>query len=588
MTGTAYAVSAEMAEQLGAFAGFGANREAMLRVIRNHRRAACGEKRDYEGLSVRPVALEPSACPVRELVDAARAAWDTALERGERARLPQRPDHGDRADRHDRPGDGLRHHRHRARLRAGQVQEARRRRLLQDHQPHGAEGARDARLRQRADRRHRALRGRPRHADRRARDQPRDLRAKGFTPEVLERLERALPAAFDIKFAFNHYTLGETFCRETLGISDAQLADLGFDLLEALGFSRAQYEAANLFCCGAMTVEGAPHLQDAPSRGLRLRQPCGRRGTRYLATSSHIRMMAAAQPFITGAISKTINMPATATVEDCGKAYLQAWQLGLKAMALYRDGSKLSQPLLEPARRGGGRRGRGAWRGHRRARRSRPPRAWSSAWSPRAGACPTGARATPRRPWSAATRSICAPASTGRPVGEIFIDMHKEGAAFRSLMNSFAIAVSIGLQYGVPLEEFVEAFAFTRFEPSGPVQGNDTSRWRARCSTTSSASSRSRISTAPTSPTSTRTSSTATASATARRERSPRDDALAQIASAGYVRGNLRLLHGGTESKAPRAQRGGGGASRRRRERHGGHGPCGQRPRGGAFDDQIG
>ena len=180
MTGTAYAVSAEMAEQLGAFAGFGANREAMLRVIRNHRRAAHGEKRDYEGLAVRPVALDAERVPVRELVEAAR----TGLGRGARARrgarLPQRPDHGDRADRHDRPGHGLRHHRHRARLRAGQVQEARRRRLLQDHQPDGAQGAQGARLRQRADRRHRALRGRPRHADRRARDQPREPRRQGL------------------------------------------------------------------------------------------------------------------------------------------------------------------------------------------------------------------------------------------------------------------------------------------------------------------------------------------------------------------------------------------------------------------------
>jgi ribonucleoside-diphosphate reductase alpha chain len=171
------------------------------------------------------------------------------------------------------------------------------------------------------------------------------LAAKGFTPEVLECLERALPSAFDIRYAFNPYTLGHDFCRDVLGMSDARLADLELDLLAEIGFSRAQYEAANLFCCGAMTVEGAPHLKDQHLAVFDCANPCGRLGRRYLSTSSHIRMMAAAQPFISGAISKTINMPATATVEDCAKAYLDAWQLGLKAMALYRDGSKLSQPL---------------------------------------------------------------------------------------------------------------------------------------------------------------------------------------------------------------------------------------------------
>ena len=193
-------------------------------------------------------------------------------------------------------------------------------------------------------------------------------------------------------------------------------------------------------------------------------------------------MMAAAQPFISGAISKTINMPNAATVEDCKDAYMLSWRLRLKANALYRDGSKLSQPLasavladdaedeLEEIIAGaGGGQGAAGRRAHRRADRS-------SAWSTRgrASACPTAARATPRRPSSAATRSICAPANTRTAqLGEIFIDMHKEGAAFRSLMNNFAIAISIGLQYGVPLEEFVEAFTFTRFEPTGMVEGND-------------------------------------------------------------------------------------------------------------------
>ncbi|MGH6918128.1 MAG: vitamin B12-dependent ribonucleotide reductase, partial [Geminicoccaceae bacterium] len=297
------------------------------------------------------------------------------------------------------------------------------------------------------------------------------LAAKGFTPEILEQLERALPSAFDIKYAFNQYTLGQAFCREVLHLGDEQLADINLDLLSAIGFSRAQSEAANLYCCGAMTLEGAPHLKDVHLAVFDCANPCGRLGKRYLSTGSHIRMMAAAQPFISGAISKTINMPATASVEDCSKAYLDAWQLSLKALALYRDGSKLSQPLSavilqdleydEDEAVAGDRVAQVAERLVERivVRRDRLP-------SRRKGytqkAVVGGHKVYLR---------------TGEYVdgrlGEIFIDMHKEGAAFRSLMNSFAIAVSIGLQYGVPLEEFVEAFAYTRFEPSGPVQGND-------------------------------------------------------------------------------------------------------------------
>ena len=199
----------------------------MLRVIRNHRRAACSEKRDYEELHTRPVPLDAGALPGPGLVEAARAGLGRGAGAGRAARLPQRPDHGDRADRHDRPGDGLRHHRHRARLRAGQVQEAGRRRLLQDHQPHGA----DARSRRSATRRQqiddivRYAVGRG-TLDGRARDQPRDpARPRASPTRCWSKVEAMLPTAFDIKYVFNHYTLGEAFCRERLGLSDAQLAD---------------------------------------------------------------------------------------------------------------------------------------------------------------------------------------------------------------------------------------------------------------------------------------------------------------------------------------------------------------------------
>ena len=269
-----------------------------------------------------------------------------------------------------------------------------------------------------------------------------------------------------------------------LGIAPGALDDPAFDLLAALGFARAEIEAANAYCCGAMTLEGAPHLKPEHLPVFDCANPCGRTGKRCLSVDSHIRMMAAAQPFISGAISKTINMPNAATVEDCKEAYMLSWRLGLKAMALYRDGSKLSQPLAssllgddEEAEElfdaVAGRARAAGRRADRRARRRTGGRARRQ---------PRDRRRLPNRRKGYTQKAVVGGHKvylrTGEyedgGLGEIFIDMHKEGAAFRSLMNNFAIAISIGLQYGVPLEEFVEAFTFTRFEPSGMVEGNDT------------------------------------------------------------------------------------------------------------------
>jgi ribonucleoside-diphosphate reductase alpha chain len=311
------------------------------------------------------------------------------------------------------------------------------------------------------------------------------LRAKGFGDAEIDVVESGLAAAFDIKFAFNKWTLGEAFCVETLGLSQAALNDIGFDLLSALGFSRSEIETANTYCCGAMTLEGAPHIRGEHLRVFDCASPCGRIGKRSLSVDSHILMMAAAQPFISGAISKTINMPNSATVESCKDAYMLSWRLGLKANALYRDGSKLSQPLqsslladedsedaiadmLEqsPAQRAPQVAERIVERLIERVvERQRAER-----------------RKLPGRRKGYTQKAIVGGHKVYLRTGEyedgglaeVFIDMHKEGSAFRSLMNNFAIAISIGLQYGVPLEEFVEAFTFTRFEPAGVVEGNDT------------------------------------------------------------------------------------------------------------------
>ncbi len=313
------------------------------------------------------------------------------------------------------------------------------------------------------------------------------LKAKGFTPEAIEKVEKALPTAFDIKFVFNKWTLGAEFLRDELGVDAEDLASPSFDLLSHLGFTRREIDAANIHVCGAMTIEGAPHLKPEHYAVFDCANPCGRTGKRYLSVQSHIQMLAAAQPFISGAISKTINMPNEATVEDCKEAYKLSWRLGLKANALYRDGSKLSQPLQsqliaddeedddvieafldKPAA------SRAAALSEKivekvverivvmRERERMPDRRKGYTQKAVVGGHKVYLRTGEY--------------DDGR-LGEIFIDMHKEGAALRSLLNNFAIAVSLGLQYGVPLDEYVDAFTFTRFEPSGPVQGNDSIKY---------------------------------------------------------------------------------------------------------------
>ncbi len=300
------------------------------------------------------------------------------------------------------------------------------------------------------------------------------LTDRGFTDEVIEKVEKALPVSFDLGNAFAPHVVGEEFLR-SLGVTDEDLADWRFDVLTHLGFSTEEIEKANTWACGTMTVEGAPHLKAEHLAVFDCANRCGKHGTRSIRYEGHILMMAAAQPFISGAISKTINMPAEATLGDIKRAYYLAWQKMLKAVALYRDGSKLSQPLgiamdleeeeaLTEAMASGDTVKVAESLAERvviryQARRNRLP----------------GRRAGFTQKASVGGHKVYI--RTGEyengTVGEIFLDMHREGAAFRSLMNCFAIAVSLGLQYGVPLEEYVDAFVFTRFEPSGMVGGHD-------------------------------------------------------------------------------------------------------------------
>lgn len=487
MTGIAYKTSAEMAGELGVFPGHKKNAGHMLRVIRNHRRAAHGQSNGYEALAVNPVPLDHASCPQADLIAHATRAWDDALALGEQhgyrnAQVTVVAPTGTIGLVMDCDTTGIEPDFALVKfkkLAGGGYWKIINRAVPEALRALGYRESEIAEIEAYAVG-HGSLSNAPGI-------NVSTLKAKGFTDEAIAKVEKALPTAFDIKFAFNKWTFGEDFIRDTLGVDTDALASPTFDLLTAIGFSRREIEAANVHICGAMTVEGAPHLRAEHYPVFDCANPCGKIGKRYLSVESHIRMMAASQPFISGAISKTINMPNDATVEDCKSAYLLSWKLALKANALYRDGSKLSQPLNSQLI----------------ADDDSDDDAIEALMDK-----PMAARATqvaekvveklverivvlrerekmPDRRKGYTQKAVVGGHKVylrtgeyddGR-LGEIFIDMHKEGAALRSFINNFAIAVSLGLQYGVPLEEYVDAFTFTRFEPAGPVQGNDSIKY---------------------------------------------------------------------------------------------------------------
>ncbi len=482
MTGVSYATSAEMARERGAFPGYEKNAKDMLRVMRNHRRAAYGEVDGYENLAVKPVPLDIANCPDQEVVTLAKASWDEALRLGEKhgyrnAQVSVIAPTGTIGLVMDCDTTGIEPDF--ALVKFKKLAGGGYFKIINQSVPAALEklgyasnqveeiiayAVGHATLGNAPGINHTALIG------------------QGFGPAEIEKIEAALPSAFDIRFVFNQWTLGEDFCRGTLGIPAAELNNPGFDLLRHLGYTRQQIEATNHHVCGTMSLEGAPYLKDEHLNVFDCANPCGRIGKRFLSVNSHIYMMAAAQSFISGAISKTINMPHDASIEDCKAAYELSWSLGVKANALYRDGSKLSQPLssalieddedLEEVLISDAPMGEKAYalaekivekvvikEVIRSQRQKLPERRKGYTQKAIVGGHKVYLR-------------------TGEyqdgKIGEIFIDMHKEGAGFRAMMNNFAIAVSVGLQYGVPLEEFVEAFTFTRFEPAGMVQGNDS------------------------------------------------------------------------------------------------------------------
>lgn len=499
MTGVAYRTSAELAQHLGTFERYEQNKEDMMRVMRNHRLAAY-DADSYEKLSIKPQGIHAKYCP-DYLLTAACKAWDDAVEMGEKY--------------------GYRNAQTTVIAPTGTIG------LVMDCDTTGVEpdfalvkfkklsgGGYFKIINQSVPLALKNLGYNETEADAIVKYavgsasfegapfiNAQTLSEKGFIPEEIKKLGDALKASFDIAFVFNRFTLGET-CLERLGFSSEEYSDWNFNLLEALGFTEEQIDAANDYVCGTMTVEGAPYLKDEHLSVFDCANKCGKKGERYIHAQGHIRMMAAVQPFVSGAISKTINLPNEATVEEIAECYLLSWQLGLKANALYRDGSKLSQPLSNKS--------------DKKKKSDDKEDKSQAAQSGEAETAVTESNivdlskltveelleevtkrmnASPdtklkrklsdivqRKKLPAKRRGFTQKAKINGQViflrtgefqddtlGEIFIDLAKEGSTLRSMMNCFAIAVSVGLQYGVPLEEFVEKFVFTKFEPAGMV-----------------------------------------------------------------------------------------------------------------------
>ena len=477
MTGQAYVTSADMAHDLGTFSGYRANTDGMLRVIRNHRRAARNmSEEEFESLSVKPRGIDSEYCP-KELFEAAGKVWDEALKKGQKygfrnAQVSVIAPTGTIGLVMDCDTTGIEpefaivkfkklagggyfkivnQSVHKALERLGYTS------AQIDDIEHYCKG-------------HGTLAGSP-SINRQW------LKSRGFSDEKIAVVESQLETVFDIRFAFNKWILGEEFS-ESLGFSPAQLDDPDFDMLTALGATAEDAELANDYVCGTMTIEGAPHLKlehlpvfDCASR-------CGRKGLRYIRHMAHVRMMSSVQPFISGAISKTVNMPGSATTVEIGEVFQAAWLQMVKAITIYRDGSKLSQPLnissfqdLDEVIMLGTEENLDETLGpkevqerivervyHRSERRYLPKRRKGYIREAYVGGHKVFLRTGEYEDGS---------------LGEVFIDMYKEGASFKGLLNCFAVLASKALQYGMPLEELVDSFTFTRFEPAGAVQGHN-------------------------------------------------------------------------------------------------------------------
>ncbi|MBS3913300.1 MAG: vitamin B12-dependent ribonucleotide reductase [Bacteroidetes bacterium] len=497
LTGISYATSAEMAAVKGPFRMFEKNKKHMMRVIRNHRYAAYNTPLAFEGLGIKPVCIDEKYCP-DYLMKSACNAWDKAVQWGEKY--------------------GFRNAQSTVIAPTGTIG------LLMDCDTTGIEpdfalvkykklsgggyfkivnhtvpvalknlGYSEQEIIEIVNyaKGYQTFNGAPsiNHDT---------LRAKGFEDVDLEKIESEAAGAFEIGFIFNKFSLGEDTLQR-LGLKPEQYNAPGFNMLSALGFTKEEIALANDYVTGTMTIEGAPHLREEHYPVFDCASKCGNIGVRFIHANAHIRMMAAAQPFISGAISKTINLPNEANEDDIKGCYELSWKLGLKANALYRDGCKLSQPLSNKSETSESTEKAGAktdapaqvegkvirfaedltpeivLEAAKRILNESPDTKFKRQLSNivEKKRLPNKRKGfTQKGKVGGQTIFVRTGEYDDGTLGEIFIDMHKEGASFRSLVNCFSIAISVGLQYGVPLEEFVDKFAFTRFEPSGMVEGH--------------------------------------------------------------------------------------------------------------------
>ena len=496
MTGITYKTSAEMSSFLGPFAKYEENKEDMLRVMRNHRAAAYDAEDAYVGLQIKPQGIKAQYCP-DYLLKAATKAWDDAVQLGEKygyrnAQTTVIAPTGTIGLVMDCDTTGVEPDF--ALVKFKKLSGGGYFKIINQAVPNALKNLGYSESEINAIEKYAvgsaSFDGAPFINNK-------TLAEKGFTPEEIQKLNDAAKAAFEIGFIFNRYSLGDA-CLQRLGFTEAQYSDWSFNMLEALGFTEDEIDAANDYICGTMTIEGAPPLKEEHLPVFDCANKCGKKGERFIHAHGHIKMMGACQPFLSGAISKTINLPHEATIAEIEDSYLLSWQLGLKACALYRDGSKLSQPLSNKS--------------DKKKKTEDVASAEVVTVSEEeqesnivdlakltvdelleevqrrmSASTDTGlkralSKIVERKTLPAKRRGFTQKARVGGQViflrtgeysdgtlGEIFIDLAKEGSTLRSLMNCFAISVSVGLQYGVPLEEFVDKFVFTRFEPSGMV-----------------------------------------------------------------------------------------------------------------------
>ena len=494
MTGVAYKTSAELAEILGPFPRYRENAHHMLRVMRNHRAAAYDAVDATEGLSIKPIGINSKYCP-DYLLKAACKSWDEAVQLGEmhgyrNAQTTVIAPTGTIGLVMDCDTTGVEPDF--ALVKFKKLSGGGYFKIINQSVPQALKklGYNEKEIETIVNyaKGSASLHGAP-HINHQS------LSAKGFLAEELQKLEAGMASAFHIRFAFNHFSLGEA-CMQRMGFAPEDYNDFSWSMLEALGFSEEQIEQANEHICGTMTIEGAPYLKQEHYSVFDCANKNGEKGQRFIHAYGHIKMMAACQPFLSGAISKTINLPNEATIEEISECYRLSWELGLKANALYRDGSKLSQPLSNKS-------------DEKKKDKVKDGEVAEVAATTESNIVDLGqltieelleevtkrmqespdtqlkrklAQIVERRTLPAKRHGFTQKAKingsaiflrtgeyTDGTLGEIFIDLAKEGSTLRSLMNCFAIAVSVGLQYGVPLEEFVEKFVFTKFEPSGMV-----------------------------------------------------------------------------------------------------------------------